>query len=295
MAKAEARLGLWPSISSQSARVSSFPGLHPAPFRAISNEPARHHTLAVTDSSRTLVAIPARWGSTRFPGKPLHLIAGKPLVQHVWERCQECRQIDDVIIATDDERIAEAAASFGAKAVITDPAHPSGTDRIAEAAKSFPDHRVVINVQGDEPLISPALIDELARTMRDDPGVKMITAAAPIQDQAQITDPNVVKVIFDTQGDALYFSRSPLPYVRNPAAWPRSYRHLGIYGFQRSFLFQFVAWPPSRLEQTESLEQLRALENGARIRVVLTDELSPGVDTPEQAAAIEKHLNSLTA
>ncbi|MGV3658664.1 MAG: 3-deoxy-manno-octulosonate cytidylyltransferase [Prosthecobacter sp.] len=252
--------------------------------------------MAVTDSaSRTLVAIPARWGSTRFPGKPLHLIAGKPLVQHVWERCQECRQIDDVIIATDDERIAEAAASFGAKAVLTSPDHPSGTDRIAESAKSFPDHRVIINVQGDEPLISPALIDELARTMRDDPGVKMITAAAPIHDQAQISDPNVVKVIFDTHGDALYFSRSPLPFVRNPASWPRSYRHLGIYGFQRSFLFQFVSWPPSRLEQTESLEQLRALENGARIRVVLTDELSPGVDTPEQAAAIEQHLNSLTA
>lgn len=247
-------------------------------------------TLATTHSSRTLVAIPARWGSTRFPGKPLHLIAGKPLVQHVWERCQGCKQIDDIIIATDDVRIAEAAAGFGAKAVLTSPDHPSGTDRIAEAAKSFPDHRILINVQGDEPLISPALIDELACTMRDDPGVKMITAAAPIHDPAQITDANVVKVIFDTHGDALYFSRSPLPFVRNPEAWPRSYRHLGIYGFQRSFLFQFVAWPPSRLERTESLEQLRALENGSRIRVVLTDELSPGVDTPEQAAAIEKHL-----
>ena len=246
--------------------------------------------MATSDSSRTLVAIPARWGSTRFPGKPLHLIAGKPLVQHVWERCQDCKQIDDVIIATDDARIAEAAAGFGAKAVLTSPDHPSGTDRIAEAAESFPDHRVVINVQGDEPLISPALIDELACTMRDDAGIQMITAAAPIHDPAQITDANVVKVIFDTHGDALYFSRSPLPFVRNPAAWPRSYRHLGIYGFQRSFLFQFVAWPPSRLEQTESLEQLRALENGTRIRVVLTDELSPGVDTPEQAAAIEHHL-----
>lgn len=265
--------------------------LHRPLFRVISGEPARHHpTLATTDTSRTLVAIPARWGSTRFPGKPLHLIAGKPLVQHVWERCQECRQIDDVIIATDDARIAEAAASFGAKFVLTAPEHPSGTDRIAEAANSFPDHRVIINVQGDEPLISPALIDELARTLRDDLSVRMITAAAPIQDAAQISDPNVVKVIFDTHGDALYFSRSPLPYLRNPEAWPRSYRHLGIYGFQRSFLFQFVAWPPSRLEQTESLEQLRALENGSRIRVVLTDELSPGVDTPEQADAIEKHL-----
>jgi 3-deoxy-manno-octulosonate cytidylyltransferase (CMP-KDO synthetase) len=246
--------------------------------------------LASTDSARTLVAIPARWGSTRFPGKPLHFIAGKPLVQHVWERCQECKQIDDIIIATDDARIAEVASSFGAQTVLTDPNHPSGTDRIAEAAKSFPDHRVIINVQGDEPLISSGLIDELACSLRDDPSVQMITAAAPIQDAAQISDPNVVKVIFDTHGDALYFSRSPLPYQRNPEAWPRSYRHLGIYGFQRSFLFQFVSWPPSRLEQTESLEQLRALENGTRIRVALTNELSPGVDTPEQAAAIEKHL-----
>lgn len=269
--------------------VPPIPSLHRPCIRAISGEPARH-TLSDTASSRTLVAIPARWGSTRFPGKPLHLIAGKPLVQHVWERCQECKQIDDVIIATDDARIAEAAAGFGAKAVITSPDHPSGTDRIAEAAKSFPDHGFIINVQGDEPLISPLLIDELARMLRDDPKVTMITAAAPVHDPAQIADANVVKVIFDTHGDALYFSRSPLPYLRNPDAWPRSYRHLGIYGFQRSFLFQFVTWPPSRLEQTESLEQLRALENGSRIRVVLTDDLSPGVDTPEQAAAIEQHL-----
>lgn len=261
--------------------------LLPAAASATNRSPI---ALASTDSARTLVAIPARWGSTRFPGKPLHFIAGKPLVQHVWERCQECKQIDDIIIATDDARIAEVASSFGAQTVLTDPNHPSGTDRIAEAAKSFPDHRVIINVQGDEPLISSGLIDELACSLRDDPSVQMITAAAPIQDAAQISDPNVVKVIFDTQGDALYFSRSPLPYQRNPDAWPRSYRHLGIYGFQRSFLFQFVSWPPSRLEQTESLEQLRALENGTRIRVALTNELSPGVDTPEQAAAIEKHL-----
>jgi len=252
--------------------------------------PRNTHVTTLADPTRTLVAIPARWGSTRFPGKPLHLIAGKPLVQHVWERCQDCRHIDDIIIATDDARIAEAAAGFGAKAVLTSPDHPSGTDRIAEAANSFPEYRVIINVQGDEPLISPALIDELALTMRNEPSVEMITAAAPIHDPAQIGDANIVKVIFDKNGDALYFSRSPLPYVRNPDAWPRSYRHLGIYGFQRRFLFQFVAWPPSMLEQTESLEQLRALENGSRIRVVLTDELSPGVDTPEQARAIEAQL-----
>jgi 3-deoxy-manno-octulosonate cytidylyltransferase (CMP-KDO synthetase) len=182
--------------------------LHHPRIRVISGEPARHHhTLATSDSSRTLVAIPARWGSTRFPGKPLHLIAGKPLVQHVWERCQDCKQVDDVIIATDDARIAEAATSFGAKAVLTDrPITPAARIASPRPPSPSPTTAVIINVQGDEPLISPALIDELARTMRDDPAVKMITAAAPIQDAAQISDPNIVKVIFDTHGDALYFS-----------------------------------------------------------------------------------------
>jgi len=264
--------------------------LHPAGFRANSKEPARSH-LPVPLSNRTLVAIPARWGSTRFPGKPLHLIAGKPLVQHVWERCQDCREIDDIVIATDDQRIVEAAATFGARAVFTSPDHPSGTDRIAEAAGSFPDHRVIINVQGDEPLISPTLIDQLAVALRDDPSIPMITAAAPIHDAAQVTDANIVKVITDLRSDAIYFSRSPLPFVRNADTGILHHRHLGIYGFQRDFLFQFVAWPPSLLEKTESLEQLRAVENGTRIRVVFTSDLSPGVDTEEQARAVE-HLLS---
>lgn len=238
--------------------------------------------------SRILVAIPARWGSTRFPGKALHSIAGKPLVQHVWERCQQCRAVDDVIIATDDERIVEAAQGFGARAVMTDPAHPSGTDRIAEAAAFFPDHDFIINVQGDEPLISPALIDQLALTLRSEPHISMITAAALIHDQAQVADANVVKVVIDVNGDALYFSRSTLPYVRNNDPRTVHRRHLGIYGFRREFLFQFVAWAPSMLEMTESLEQLRAVENGVRIRVVMTEDLSPGVDTFEQARAVEK-------
>jgi 3-deoxy-manno-octulosonate cytidylyltransferase (CMP-KDO synthetase) len=222
----------------------------------------------------------------------LHLIAGKPLVQHTWERCQACLEVDDIIIATDHEKIVEAAASFGAKAVLTSPDHPSGTDRIAEAAGMFPEHEWIINVQGDEPLISPALIDQLAIQLRQDRLIRMITAAAPIQDETQVTDPNVVKVVFDVNGDSLYFSRSPLPFVRNAGAGVTHYRHLGIYGFQRDFLRQFISWPPSRLEMTESLEQLRALENGTRLRVVLTDELSPGVDTLEQAVAIETHLRS---
>jgi 3-deoxy-manno-octulosonate cytidylyltransferase (CMP-KDO synthetase) len=204
----------------------------------------------------------------------LHLLAGKPLVQHVWERCAQCQQVDKVVIATDDARIAEAARRFDALVVMTDPEHPSGTDRVAEAAKSFPQHTVVINVQGDEPLISPALI----------------TAAAPITDEALLNDPNVVKVVLDANRDALYFSRSLIPHTRNADSGITHYRHLGIYGFQRDFLFQFVLWPPSLLEKTESLEQLRAVEHGIRIRVALTSDLSPGVDTPEQAAAIEKLL-----
>lgn len=246
--------------------------------------------LSADSKHRTLVAIPARWGSTRFPGKPLHLIAGKPLVQRVWERARQCRQVDDVIIATDDGRIAEAAEAFGARVVLTSPDHPSGTDRIAEAAKTFPDHRVVINVQGDEPLISPALIDRLAVTLQDDRTVGMITAAAPIGEDADAPDPNIVKVVIDARGDALYFSRAAIPFVRNAIGKPLHFRHLGIYGFRRECLFEFVSMAPSRLERTEGLEQLRALENGIRIRVVLTDELSPGVDTLEQAQALEAEL-----
>jgi len=239
---------------------------------------------------QVLVIIPARWGSTRFPGKPLHLIAGKPLVQHVWERCQECQKVDKVVIATDDEAIMAAAQQFGADAVMTDPDHVSGTDRVTEAARACPEYPIIINVQGDEPLISPALIDELATVLIAEPGVPMITAAAPIEDATLVQDPNVVKVVLSTQGDALYFSRSCIPYPRKADTGLPYYRHLGIYGFQREFLYQFVAWPPSQLELTESLEQLRAVENGARIRVVLTTDTSPGVDTPEQAAYVETLL-----
>jgi 3-deoxy-manno-octulosonate cytidylyltransferase (CMP-KDO synthetase) len=248
------------------------------------------HTLAT--KTRTLVAIPARWGSTRFPGKPLHHIAGKPLVQHVWERCQACRAVDEIVIATDDERIVEAAASFGARAVMTSPEHPSGTDRVAEAAEKCGDFDVIINVQGDEPLISPALIDDLARTLCQDARIKMITAAAVIHDPALVADENVVKVVTDLHGDALYFSRSPLPFVRKAESRTHHKRHLGIYGFRKDFLFEFVKWPPSMLEVAESLEQLRAMENGVRLRVVMTEDLSPGVDTLEQAQAIEQQLLS---
>ncbi|MBP7950555.1 MAG: 3-deoxy-manno-octulosonate cytidylyltransferase [Verrucomicrobiales bacterium] len=241
-----------------------------------------------TTAVSTLAIIPARFASTRFPGKPLHRIVGKPLVQHVWERCRECSRLDRIVIATDDERIAAACRTFGADVQMTSPHHPSGTDRIAEVAARFPDADILINVQGDEPLISPALIDQLAETLARDQSLDMITAAAPIHDPRLVDDPNVVKVVLNTAGRALYFSRSPIPFPRQADARIRWFWHKGIYGYRREFLLRFVGWPPSMLEMTESLEQLRALENGASIQVVVTSEESPGVDTPEQAAEVER-------
>lgn len=240
----------------------------------------------------TLGAIPARWGSTRFPGKPLHLIAGKPLVQHVWERCQECQRLDHVVIATDDARIAEAAAGFGADVAMTKPDHPSGTDRIAEVAHQYPDHGAIINIQGDEPLIDPELIDELAQQLQNDPDLEMVTAANPLEDLELLDDANVVKVVVNHSNKALYFSRSCIPYRRSEVDGLVFYRHKGIYGYQRNFLLQYVEWPPSLLEQCEGLEQLRALENNARIHVVISNDESPGVDTPEQAAIVARQITA---
>jgi 3-deoxy-manno-octulosonate cytidylyltransferase (CMP-KDO synthetase) len=241
----------------------------------------------------TIGILPARWGSTRFPGKPLHLIAGKPLIQHVWERCQLATHLSEVIVATDDKRILDAVSGFGGKAVLTDANHPTGTDRLAEAIQSFPEATHVLNIQGDEPLIDPSLIDDLVVALRDDPELHMVTAANPLDpSDPAIADPNVVKVVLKRSGHALYFSRSPLPYFRNPVKGLQVLRHKGIYGYRRDFLETFVTWPPSPLEQAESLEQLRALENGASIRVILTDDTSPGVDTPEQALEIERLISS---
>ncbi|MEP4076496.1 3-deoxy-manno-octulosonate cytidylyltransferase [Haloferula sp.] len=237
--------------------------------------------------------LPARWGSSRFPGKPLHLIAGKPLIQHVWERCAKCSRLDDLLIATDDERILAAADTFGARAVMTSSDHPTGTDRIAEAIASLPDTTHVVNIQGDEPLIDPELIDELAATMASEPELDMATAANPLDPtDPVVSDPNVVKVATALDGRALYFSRSPLPFFRNPVDELPVLRHKGIYAYRRSFLERFVTWPPSPLEQAESLEQLRALENGASIKVLTTSDTSPGVDTPEQAREVERLLSS---
>ncbi|HVJ45916.1 MAG TPA: 3-deoxy-manno-octulosonate cytidylyltransferase [Luteolibacter sp.] len=237
--------------------------------------------------------LPARWGSTRFPGKPLHLIAGKPLIQHVWERCKACANLSEIIVATDDQRIFDAVAAFGGKAVMTSPDHPTGTDRIAEAARAIPAATHIVNIQGDEPLIDPELIDELAAAMTADPSLDMATAANPLDPaDPAVADPNVVKVVSALSGKALYFSRSPLPFFRNAVENLPVFRHKGIYAYSRNFLEKFVTWPPSPLEKAESLEQLRALENGASIKVLVTNDTSPGVDTPEQADEIERLLAS---
>ncbi len=245
-----------------------------------------------SESNRVLGVIPARWGSTRFPGKPLHIIAGKTLIHHVWDRCGECERLAAVTVATDDERIADAVRGFGGHVTMTRDDHPSGTDRAAEVAEAFPEMSHIINIQGDEPLIDPALIDQLAGALLDDPDLPMITAANPLPvNDPVLADPNVVKVTIDRNGLALYFSRSQIPHPRNAPDDLIYYRHKGIYGFQRDFLFSFVGWEPSLLERTEGLEQLRALENGARIRVVITTDESPGVDTPEQAAILHEQLS----
>lgn len=241
-------------------------------------------------AAKVAVVIPARFGSTRFPGKPLFKIAGLPLIQHVWERCGKARGIAAVIVATDDMRIAEAAFGFGAEVSMTSPKHRSGTDRCAEVARRLRGFSHVINVQGDEPLIDPALVTRLARTLTADRTLDMITAANAFGPDEDTANPHAVKVVLDRRRHALYFSRSPIPFVRGDGVRPVFYRHQGIYGYPVKFLLQFVKWKPGVLEQCEQLEQLRALENGARIRVVLTKSASIGVDAPEDAALVGRLL-----
>ncbi|MGI9086832.1 MAG: 3-deoxy-manno-octulosonate cytidylyltransferase [Chthoniobacterales bacterium] len=240
---------------------------------------------------KALGIIPARWGSTRFPGKPLHPIAGKPLLRHVWERARRAKNLDSVIIATDDMRISEAAFSWGAEIALTSAKHPSGTDRAAEVAALAEKFTHVINIQGDEPLTDPKLIDRLARELRDDRTLRMITAAHPFVNSADAQSPHQVKVVLDAQKNALYFSRSAIPFIRENMPRVRPLRHQGIYGYTRELLLQFVRWKPSPLEHAESLEQLRALENGVRIHVVVTGGGWPGVDTPEDVETVERQLS----
>jgi 3-deoxy-manno-octulosonate cytidylyltransferase (CMP-KDO synthetase) len=241
------------------------------------------------------LVIPARWGSTRFPGKCLHRIAGKPLVQHVWERSLRAKGISCVLIATDDERIAEAALNFGADVVMTSPDHPSGTDRIAEAARRLKGNTHFINVQGDEPLIDPLLIGSLASILKRDPKIGMITAATPFINLKEADNPNCVKVVTNAKGDALYFSRNRIPFHRDAkdkGSAMTPLLHLGIYAYRRDVLLKLVRFAPTPLEQCEKLEQLRALEHGIPIRVVITSHRGVGVDTPEDALVVENLLRA---
>jgi 3-deoxy-manno-octulosonate cytidylyltransferase (CMP-KDO synthetase) len=241
--------------------------------------------------SKAVVIIPARWASTRFPGKMLHPILGKPLIQHAWERCQKAKTISQVIVATDDMRIAETAFAFGAEVALTSDKHPSGTDRLAEVAAKLTGVKHVINLQGDEPAIEPKLIDQLVNKLQEDPKLQMVTAATPFETAEDIANPNNVKVVTGVNGQALYFSRSAIPFDRDGTAKAKYWWHLGIYGYRRDFLLQYVTWKPTPLEESEKLEQLRALEHGASIRVITTKHRAVGVDTPEDVARAEKALS----
>jgi 3-deoxy-manno-octulosonate cytidylyltransferase (CMP-KDO synthetase) len=243
------------------------------------------------------VVIPARFASTRLPGKPLLPIAGKPLVQWVWEAAR-ASGADSVTIATDDERIRVVAAGFGAECVMTATSHESGTDRIAEVAlaRGFATDDVVVNVQGDEPLMPVPVIAEVAAALG--PGVDIATAVAPILTLAEFVDPNCVKALRALDGRALYFSRAPVPWPRDrlkgdgsPADFAGAWRHVGIYAYRVGRLLEFAAWPPTVLEATERLEQLRALEHGMRVHLVVLAQAPPaGVDTAEDLERVRAHL-----
>lgn len=238
--------------------------------------------------------IPARYGSTRLPGKAIRGIGGKPMIQRVFERCTASRSLAGLYVATDDRRIKEIVEGFGGKAIMTSAAHPSGTDRLAEAVKEI-DADIVVNIQGDQPFIDPVMIDEAVRPLLDDSRVEMCTLMHPISRDADLTDPAVVKVVVDLQGNALYFSRSLVPYPRNKTSNGAVYEHVGLYVYRRDFLLKLAELAPTPLERVESLEQLRVLEHGHRIRVVETrcrDHAFSGfsVDTEEDLRRAEAML-----
>jgi 3-deoxy-manno-octulosonate cytidylyltransferase (CMP-KDO synthetase) len=247
---------------------------------------------SVPRAPQVLVVIPARYASTRFPGKPLADLAGRPMIEHVYRRASAASGVDAVLVATDDDRIAAAVTAFGGEVVMTRPSHASGTDRIAEAiAPRACD--IVVNVQGDEPLIDPAMIGELLAPLRADPAVRMSTLRREIADDAEYASPHVVKVVVDRLGDALYFSRAPIPCARDVRD-RLAYRHIGVYAYRRDLLLWLAAQPRTPLETAESLEQLRALEHGIRIRTVPTRYDAIGVDTPEELERVRRRLQDIT-
>lgn len=235
-------------------------------------------------SRRALAVIPARFGAQRFPGKPLASLWGKPMLQHVWERARRADGIDELVIATDDPRIATAAGGWGATVEMTSPACASGTDRVAEVARARPEAGLVLNIQGDEPELDSEAVGRLIAAMRAEPTVRMGTLAHAENNTAAMRAEEVVKVGVDGKGFALYFTRRwPVPEPRGVVL-----RHVGVYAFTREFLLEFAAWPPGAMEQEERLEQLRAVERGVPIRVVSGARPFTGVDTPEQLAALER-------
>jgi 3-deoxy-manno-octulosonate cytidylyltransferase (CMP-KDO synthetase) len=241
-----------------------------------------------------VAVIPARYASTRLPGKPLADLDGRPMIEHVYRRVAASKIVSDVIVATDDLRIATRVNQFGGKVRLTKATHETGTDRLAEVAASI-DCDVVINVQGDEPLVDPRALDELVAPFVHDRSIQMTTLFRRIHEAAELTNPNIVKLVVDRGGFALYFSRAPIPYLRDPrGGWPPLYRHIGLYAYRRSVLLVLATLEPTPLERAEALEQLRALEHGIRIKAVETDHESFEVNTPEDLAQVRKLLATTT-
>jgi 3-deoxy-manno-octulosonate cytidylyltransferase (CMP-KDO synthetase) len=246
--------------------------------------------------NRAIGIIPARYGSTRLPGKPLVSICGKPLIYWVWKQARKARSLDRVLVATDDQKVKEVVEQFGGEAVLTSANFASGSDRVASVARRL-NYDIVVNIQGDEPLISPGAIDKLVNTLKSDRKVLVATLATAIQGEAELRDQNVVKVVFNQDGQALYFSRHRIPFWLTNGkknldinSLQPFYAHIGVYAFRKDFLLKFVSWKPSRLEKLERLEQLRILEKGYSVKVVKTSFKSQAVDTPKDVKRVEKIL-----
>lgn len=246
---------------------------------------------------KIVVFIPARYGSTRFPGKPLANICGKPMIQHAYECAHQCREVEEVYAATDDERIAACVREFGGLAIMTSPDHPSGTDRIAEAAQKagLTDDDIVVNIQGDQPLFPPRILEDLIRPLKEDPAIPMSTLKWRMVRQEDIHNPNHVKVVTTESGFALYFSRHPIPFCRDSDTLPIHFKHLGVYAYRAAFLKTFTRLPMGVLERAEKLEQLRALEYGYPIKVVPSEQDSIEVDMPQDIQVVEALLQKKDA
>jgi 3-deoxy-manno-octulosonate cytidylyltransferase (CMP-KDO synthetase) len=239
---------------------------------------------------KVLGVIPARYQSTRLPGKPLLDIAGKPMIQWVYESAQTASLLNEVVVATDDQRIYDAVKGFNGKVVMTAATHPTGTDRLAEVARKY-DADLIINIQGDEPLIRGEVIDSIVKPLVDEPSLPMSTAKVRLTEQTQIEEPSVVKVVVDENGYALYFSRSPIPFPRKPET-AEYWKHVGLYGYRREFLLKYVELPQTKVELTESLEQLRVLSYGFKIKVIEVKQDSVGVDTPDDLERVRAILEN---